>query len=166
MASIYELTEQANRLRDYLLFEEDDEEARKELDAITGTETNKLRFVSNILAESLALKAGYDEAERMLKNRNDSNDKLIKRLKEYMLFGMSENAIKRIDGDFISLRLQPSPPAVKYSDTFDVNKLPKQCITIVPEQPKPIAKEIKALIEAGEDVPGCWVEQAVGVRVC
>jgi len=49
---------------------------------------------------------------------------------------------------------------------LNVNKLPKQCVDIVPEQLKPIAKEIKALIDAGEDVPGCWVEQAVGVRVC
>jgi hypothetical protein len=165
MATIYELTEQAKILLDHLLFEEDDQEALKMLDTVYGTVENKLKFVSTLYAESLALDAGYDAALKQLQERKKASDRTIKRFKDYLTFGMTENNIKRIDGEYISLRLQANPPSVKYAENFDATKLQDKFIKIIPAEYKPVASAIKEAIKNGEDVPGCWIEQAVGIRV-
>jgi len=166
MATIYNLTEQAQQLLDYLLFEEDDQEALKLLDTVYGSIENKLKFVSTLLAESLALEAGYEAALKQLQDKKKASDRRIKRFKDYLVFGMVENKINRIDGDYISVRTQNNPPSVKYADGFDVTKLPPSCIKTIPAELKPIANEIKELLKAGQELPGCYLEQGVGIRVC
>lgn len=168
MSEIYDLSIKQLEILDMLFWEDDEQEIErlnKKLHEIQGSAENTVRFLSEILLETRAVKEARKEAKQKAEKRLKTAENAEQRLRDRILQIMQTFDIKKVYGDLCDIRQQANPVSVQYAVDFDPKSLPAQCINIVPAQYKPIASEVKKLIESGEYVPGVELIQTVGIRV-
>lgn len=130
---------------------------RDTLEALDGEvrekATNVALFVRNLdtMADSI------DDAAKQMQARAARLRKRGESLREYLKFNMLSSGITKIESPFFTLTLKKNPGSVVIDDE---SKVPAQFM-VTPPAPPPRAdkKAIAAAIKAGEDVPGCRLEQ-------
>lgn len=170
MAKIYELTEQQNEILDQLFWldDQDEEDAakiellKKELLKIRGSAESTLEFLSKILLESRAILAAREESKRCSERRRKAAEKNVERLTNVCEHIMSKFDIKKISLEECDITLQMGPPGLEYAPNFDPSSLPTDCYKL---EYKPIAKEIKARIDDGEQFEGIMLVRRESLRV-
>ncbi len=163
MSKIYELTEAQTELlsRLYWLNESDEEDAeeiasiKKELTKIRGSAENTLEFLSGLLLSfNYDASVHEDEKKRLLalsekaKKRQISAEKNAERIEGIMCYMFRKFNIEKVSSRYGDFARTITPGAVKYGETFDVNRLPEKFVKIVPEHKEPNGKELMAALRA------------------
>jgi len=158
MSTVYELKQQQQELLDSLYWiAEDNEEAdviKRHLLVIEGTVERKLSFLSDVLAESIALANLATERRKIALERLERKEKqAIKaelKLREFILSVMKDFDIKKVDGEILNVSRYERDAVVQLPD-FDIDKLPLNLIKVT----KAIDKtEINNFIKNGGHVSG------------
>lgn len=150
--NIYDLTKQQQALIDILYWEDDPDQAealQSAINSIEGEVKHKLEYLSTVLAELKATTEARKKAAQEARKRQEVSENAENRLKELILVTMQHFDIKKINGKHKSITLCPGREKIVYPDDFDVMELPEHARKTISET-KPIAEEVKKLIEEGE----------------
>jgi hypothetical protein len=111
--------------------------------------TSVAAFIRNLEASAGAIK----EAESQMAARRKAIENRAARVKDYLLANMMVAGVQKIESPYFKLSVRENPPAV---EIFEPGIIPAQFMK-QPETPPPMPNkaEIKAAIQAGQDVPGC-----------
>jgi hypothetical protein len=134
---IYELKQQQQELLDSLYWiAEDNEEAdviKRHLLVIEGTIERKLSFLSDVLAESIALAQLATERKRIALERLERKESQAQRaelkLREFILSVMVDFGIKSVKGDILNMS-QYKRDSVIQLPNFDIDKLPSNLVKV------------------------------------
>lgn len=158
---LYELTAQFRDLEALASSDElPPEVIRDTLEGLQGQlqdkATNVALFIRNLESTADAI----DEAAEGMRLRGERLRKRAQSLNEYLLFNMISAGISKVESPFFTLQVKTNPPTV----VIDTEKLIPDMYMTKPEPPppppsKPDKKAIAAAFKAGEEVPGCHVEQ-------
>jgi hypothetical protein len=170
---IYELKQQQQELLDELYWLEDFDSTsvviKAKLEQIEGSIERKLSYLSDVLAEAIALSQLSTERRKIAEERLERKEKQAKRaeekLREFILSVMVDFGIKSVNGDLLSLSHYQSAGSVKFAPDFDVNSLPDDCKKIIPEEIKPIAADIAKRLKAGKEIAGVWLEKKEVLKI-
>jgi hypothetical protein len=158
---LYELTAQYRALE--ALESSDDlppEVIRDTLDGLTGQlqekATNVALFIRNL--ESVA--DAIDEAAATMQARGTRLRARAQSLQQYLLFNMQAAGISKVESPYFELIVKKNPPTVVIdSESLIPAEYMTQPEPLPPPPPRPDKKAIAAAFKAGEEVPGCHVEQ-------
>jgi hypothetical protein len=154
---IYELKQKQQELLDELYWVEEGSEKdilESRLQWIEGTIERKLSFLSDVLAEAIALAKLATEAKRLAFDRLERKEAQAKRaelkLREFILSVMRDFDIKKVEGEILNISRYERDAVVQMPD-FDIDKLPLNLIKVT----KVIDKtEINNFIKSGGNVLG------------
>lgn len=125
-------------------------------DAIENKAVGYAKVIKNLEAQAKAIK----EEENRLKERRQSLENNIKRLKETLEQAMIETGVKKIKTDLFSFNIQKNPPSV---NVIDEHAIPENYL--IPQQPKIDKKAILADMKNGAEIPGVEVIRTEGLRI-
>jgi uncharacterized membrane protein YkoI len=173
MSRINSLGLEQAELLDRLYFlnpdDEDDDEAiyqlTQRLEQIRGSAAGTVEFLSVLLLESKAILEGREEVKRKAERRRKVAENATERLKGVILRIMQDFELKKVSGNVCDIRLQLSPGRLVYESTFKVDKLPLDCIEVIPEQHVPIDAKVKTMLKEGYEVEGAVIVKEWGMRV-
>ena len=155
---IYELKQQQQELLDSLYWiPEDGEEAdviKRHLLVIEGTVDRKLSFLSDVLAESIALSQLATERRKIAAERLERKEKQAikaeEKLREFIFQTMREFDLKKVDGDIMNVSRYERDVVIQLQN-FDIDKLPLNLIKVTKVIDK---KAINEEFKAGGHVSG------------
>lgn len=161
MSSLYQLTENYNNILELADNPEVTEDMIKEaLDSISEEielkAVNIAKLIKSIESDIAGVKA---EKDRLAAKEKSMSNK-VKNLKEYLYSAMKLTGKEKIKTDLFSFNIQKNPASVNVISDTDI---PEEFLV---EMPKQINK--KAILEklkAGEDVPGCELNQTRSLRI-
>ena len=161
MSSLYQLTENYNNILELADNPEVTEDMIKEaLDSISEEielkAVNIAKLIKSIESDIAGVKA---EKDRLAAKEKSMSNK-VKNLKEYLYSAMKLTGKEKIKTDLFSFNIQKNPASVNVISDTDI---PEEFLV---EMPKQINK--KAILEklkAGEDVPGCELNQTSSLRI-
>ena len=161
MSSLYQLTENYNNILELADNPEVTEDMIKEaLDSISEEielkAVNIAKLIKSIESDIAGVKA---EKDRLAAKEKSMSNK-VKNLKEYLYSAMKLTGKEKIKTDLFSFNIQKNPASVNVISDTDI---PEEFLV---EMPKQINK--KAILEklkAGEDVPGCELNQTMSLRI-
>jgi len=152
--NIYELNELQKEILDVLFWEDEEEKDQAlqlKLNQIKGEVTNKLEFLSTILAESKLMTKARKEAKDKAQARLQTAQNAEERLNSFIKQTMMDFDIKKIVGKECNITLCSGREKLVYDTDFDVYSLPesarKTTVTTVP-----IADEVMGIIDSLEGV--------------
>jgi hypothetical protein len=149
MPSIYELKKEHELAMSELEFAEDDLEIFDILHRIEGDVSRKLEFLTTILAEAITKSDISKEAYRSAVARLDKNKKrderVVEKLREFILSILVDFGIDKFKGPLLNVSHLLTAGSVVLSERFNIDKIPDEFITVIPER-----KELnnKAITEA------------------
>lgn len=168
MATLFQIVEQHRSL---LALAESDADLDQQtladtLEGLEGDLTLKVQSVGRVIAHQDAMAKAMDEAAaniairaKRLRNRMDS-------LKNYLMVNMQAANLPKVDSPELVVSLKKNPPSVV---VFDESLVPAEFKRTPPPAPPPVPVPDKAYIKealkAGQDVPGCRLEQGMRVEV-
>lgn len=155
--NLYELSQNYLAVQDMEL---DEETLRDTLDSIEEAWEDKaeniVKLIRTVEADEQALEA--EEKRFNARKKTEANKKQF--LKRYLEEMMQLTGKTKFKAGVFNISLQNNPPSV---EVFDEALLPKQFLM---EQPPKIDRAgIKALLKAGEEVPGAELKQTEGLRI-
>jgi len=158
MSTIYDLKQQQQELIDSLYWiAEDNEEAdviKRHLLVIEGTIERKLSFLSDVLAESIALAQLATERRKIAAERLERKEKQAKRaeekLREFILSVMHDFNILKVEGEILNVS-RYERDSVQKSPSFDIDTMPTQFLNVSLSLNK---KYINDFIKEGGEIDG------------
>jgi len=160
---LYELTDEWNAALEALQdaeTPEEEAEAHERLASIAEPLETKLENIAKVRATLLAEAEAYKAEAERLTARRKTRENAADRLKSYAESGMREAGIREVKGQVFVLKIQKNPPSVLIDDE---GKIPKTYL--VPQDPKLDKRNILAALKAGQDVPGCSIQQTESIRI-
>lgn len=155
--NLYELSQNYLAVQDMDL---EPETLKDTLDSIEEAIEVKAENIAKWIRNLEADKKAFEEEEKRFKEKKQAADNRIKSLKLYLEDNMRLTGKTKFKAGFFSFAIQNNPPSV---EVFDEALIPKQFLI---EQPPKIDRAgIKALLKAGEEVPGAELKQTEGVRI-
>jgi len=150
MTSTYDLKKENIEALSELEWAEDDEEIHAVLQRIQGDVSRKLEFLTTILAEAITKSDISKEAlrsatERLAKNKK-RDERSVEKLREFILSICVDFDIKKFRGSISSVSHGLTPGALIFSDRFDIDLLPDEFVTVIPEHKELNNKEIIAAL--------------------
>jgi hypothetical protein len=165
---IYELKQQQQELLDELYWLQNEEEAdilKSKLEQIEGSIERKLSFLSDVLAESIALAQLATEARKIASERLERKEKQAKRaeekLREFILSVMKDFDIKSVKGDILNVS-RYERDAVQQSPSFDIDTMPTQFLNVSLSLNK---KYINDFIKEGGEIDGFEIVKKDCLRI-
>jgi len=146
--SIYGLKKEHLEALSELEFAEDDEEINAALTRIQGDVIRKLDFLTTILAEAITnadiSKEAYRSATERLGKNKKRDERTVEKLRKFILLICVDFNIPKFKGEILSVSHNLTPGTLIFSDKFDIDLVPDEFVTVVPEH-----KEVdnKALVE-------------------
>jgi soluble cytochrome b562 len=121
--------------------------------------TNTAMVIRNLEASAAAIK----EAESQMAARRKAIENRAARVKDYLLANMMVAGVQKIECPLFKLAVRENPPAV---EIFEPALIPASFMK-QPETPPPLPNkaEIKAAIQAGQDVPGCTLVRGIRLEI-
>jgi hypothetical protein len=158
MSTIFDLKQQQQELLDSLYWiAEDNEEAdviKRHLLVIEGTIERKLSFLSDVLAESIALAQLATERRKIAAERLERKEAQAQRaelkLREFILSVMVDFDIKKVDGEIINISKYEMDSVITLPN-MDIENLDERFIKTTKAVDK---KLINEAIKAGEHIKG------------
>jgi hypothetical protein len=118
--------------------------------------TNVGLFIRNLESTADAI----DEAAETMRLRGTRLRKRAQSLNEYLLFHLQAAGISKVESPYFNLKVKTNPPTVVVdSESLIPAEYMTQPEPLPPPPPRPDKKAIAAAFKAGEEVPGCHVEQ-------
>lgn len=118
--------------------------------------TNVGLFIRNLESTADAI----DEAAEQMRERGTRLRKRAQSLHEYLLFQLIAAGISDVKSPYFNLKVKTNPPTVVIdSESLVPAEYMTQPEPLPPPPPRPDKKAIAAAFKAGEEVPGCHVEQ-------
>lgn len=121
--------------------------------------TNVAAFARNLEASAEAIKG----AEAQMAARRKSIERRAESIRSYLKTNMERTGITKIESPQFMLSIKKNPPSV-YVEAPEL--VPDQYMRVVPPPPPQIDKKaIGDALKAGEDVPGCRLEQGTRLEI-
>jgi hypothetical protein len=159
--ALYELVSQHRSLE--ALAESADlpaEVIRDTLDGLEGELRDKAVSVAHFCRNLESTADAIDEAAEQMRERGTRLRKRAQSLNEYLLFHLQAAGISKVESPYFSLKVKTNPPTVVIdSESLIPAEYMTQPEPLPPPPPRPDKKAIAAAFKAGEEVPGCHVEQ-------
>lgn len=156
---LYELTDDYLRLME-MAEELDPETFRDTLESINEAIEEKIEntayLVRNLEADIKVLK----EEEKRLRERRQSLESKITRMKDYLKEQLEKAGIEKVKRPLVTVSIQNNPPSVK---VIDEKLIPSTYM--IPQEPKLDKKSLLQVLKNGEKVPGVELEQTRGLRI-
>lgn len=150
----------ANKLNDSDL---DEQTISDTLEGLSGElevkATNVAMFIKNLEAQALAIK----EAEKQMAERRKAIEKKAEQINAYLKDNMQRTGITKIESPYFALTLKNNPPRVVIDDESAIPSI--FMVEPLPPAPSPDKKLIGDKLKAGEDVPGCHLEQGQRLEI-
>jgi hypothetical protein len=105
---------------------------------------------------------GLDSEIKRLSARKKAIENRVTSIKMYLQGSMEAAGLEKIKIDTFTIALQNNPPTLI---VHNLNEIPAEFITIIPEQHQPDKTAIKAAIKEGRKVPGVTLQQGKGLRI-
>jgi hypothetical protein len=162
---LYEIADQLQTLEAIMDtdFAETEDEKSAMLEAVEQAQlafADKLEAVAkvraNLMREAEAIKA---EEERLAKRRK-ANERRADWLKDYVEYSMQVAGQQKVKTELFSFNIQNNPPSV-----YVANEALVPGDYLLPQPAKVDKRRILEALKAGEEVPGCAIEQTHGVRI-
>jgi hypothetical protein len=161
---LFELAAQFRSLEN--LIDSDEVPAEVILDTLEGIEgefNDKAVAVAKMVLSLEANAAAVAAAAKAMAERSRRIEKRAESLKHYLLLQLMTVNRERIETDELVIRRQASPPSVYVTNEHAV---PEEYWVQPEPPPKRIDKiAIKAALQQGIDIPGCFVEKGEHVRI-
>lgn len=157
--TLYEMTEQAQTLRDMLDAEEIDEQTFNDTLEAIGAEdkvNSYCQIIRELDGDNAAIKA---EIER-LKKRIEHNTSSINRMKQALDGFMTASGKKKEKTPFFSVSYRKSQSV----DILNEADIPQEYIKVKTET-APDKVAIKAALKAGEAIPGCQLKDTESIQI-
>ena len=157
--TLYEMTEQAQTLRDMLDAEEIDEQTFNDTLEAIGAEdkvNSYCQIIRELDGDNAAIKA---EIER-LKKRIEHNTSSINRMKQALDGFMTASGKKKEKTPFFSVSYRKSQSV----DIINEADIPQEYIKVKTET-APDKVAIKAALKAGEAIPGCQLKDTESIQI-
>ena len=157
--TLYEMTVQAQTLRDMLDAEEIDEQAFNDTLEAIGAEdkvNSYCQIIRELDGDNAAIKA---EIER-LKTRIEHNTSSINRMKQALDGFMAVSGKKKEKTPFFSVSYRKSQSV----DIINEADIPQEYIKVKTET-APDKVAIKAALKAGEAIPGCQLKESESIQI-
>lgn len=157
--TLYEMTTQAQALRDMLDNEEIDEQTFTDtLEAIGAEEkvNSYCQIIRDLDGDNAAIKAEIDR----LKKRIEHNTASIDRMKQALDGFMTASGKKKEKTPFFSVSYRKSQSV----DILNEADIPQEYIKIKTET-APDKVAIKAALKAGETIPGCRLKDTESIQI-
>ena len=121
--------------------------------------TNVAAFARNLEATAEAING----AEAQMAARRKAIEKRAERLKAYLKMNMERTGILKIESPQFCISVKKNPPAVH----VEAPELVPAEFLKTPPPPPPVAdkKAIADALKAGQDVPGCRLEQGTRIEI-
>lgn len=121
--------------------------------------TNVAAFTRNLEASAEAIKG----AEEQMAKRRKAIEKRAESLKAYLKDNMERTGVLKIEGPHFALAIKRNPPAVH----VEAQELVPAAFFNTPPPPPPALdkKRIAEALKAGQDVPGCRLEQGTRLEI-
>lgn len=165
MSSLFALTDQYRSLQALAESETDipDEVIRDTLEALGGELELKAQNVARFALSQEAMADMIEAAADAMKLRAKRLRGRTAHLRQYLLANMQAADITRIESPEIVLSVKKNPAAVV---VFDESAVPAELmIQKPPPPPAPDKRGIADRLKAGQDVPGCRLEQGYRLDV-
>lgn len=158
---LYELTAQYRAL-EALESSEDlpPEVIRDTLEGLEGQLQEKATNVGLFIRNLESVADAIDEAAEQMRERGARLRKRAQSLQDYLLFNMQASGIQKVESPYFNLKVKTNPPTVVIdSESLIPAEYMTQPEPLPPPPPRPDKKAIAAAFKAGEEVPGCHIEQ-------
>lgn len=168
MATLFQIVEQHRSL---LALAESDSDLDQQmladtLEGLEGELTLKVQSVGRVIAHQEAMAKAMDEAAANISIRAKRLRARMDSLKQYLLVNMQAANLPKVDSPELVVSLKKNPPSVV---VFDESQVPEEFKRTPPPAPPPVPvpdkTAIKEALKAGQDVPGCRLEQGMRVEV-
>ena len=164
MTALYLLAHEYRAAADALAeLDLDDQTVSDTLDGLGGDMEVKAANVAMFARNLEATAAAIQDAEKAMADRRKAIEARAERLQAYILLCMRATGMKTIECPYFRLSIRDNPPAV---DVFDPAQVPASLMvapTLPPAAPDKAA--IKAILKAGQDVPGCRLTQGQRLEI-
>ncbi|MFA5127323.1 MAG: siphovirus Gp157 family protein [Patescibacteria group bacterium] len=149
MTKIYELEKQQESILDMLYYLDEDVDAEEvalflgELEKVKGKAIDTLKYLSSILLQNrYDLQYADDEVSRLDELKKTAQKRVKKyetvdsRLNQVMVRICNKFNVKSFNTDYHDFKKYVSPGAVVVTDSFDIDKIPGEFVTVMPESKK------------------------------
>lgn len=161
MSTLYELTENYNNILELIDNPEISEEMVKAaLDEIAEDINEKVVNIAKLIKSIESDIAGVKAERERLANKEKTMTNKVKNLKEYIYAAMQLTGKERIKTELFNFTISNNPPSVKVVSDADI---PEEYLVEMPKQVN--KKAILEKLKAGEDVPGCELNQTMSLRI-
>lgn len=133
---------------------------RDTLEGLEGELRDKAVSVGHFIRNLESTADAIDEAAEQMRERGARLRKRAQSLQDYLLFNMQASGIQKVESPYFNLKVKTNPPTVVIdSESLIPAEYMAQPEPLPPPPPRPDKKAIAAAFKAGEEVPGCHVEQ-------
>lgn len=161
MSTLYELTENYNNILELIDNPEISEEMVKAaLDEIAEDINEKVVNIAKLIKSIESDISGVKAERERLANKEKTMTNKVKNLKEYIYSAMQLTGKERIKTELFNFTISNNPPSVKVVSDADI---PEEYLVEMPKQVN--KKAILEKLKAGEDVPGCELNQTKSLRI-
>ena len=159
-STLYDIANEFEKSLDNLL-DHDDSDLIKEIESIEGEFKLKSANVAKYIRNLEHLAQGIKEIESTQKNRRNSLEKKIARLKDYLRINFEKTNTERIENDDIVIAIYKNPEKVHI---VDEEKIPEEFFQGKETKLMNMAK-LKESLKNGEDIPGCELIQEKRISI-
>jgi hypothetical protein len=166
--SLYVLTDQLRGLQALADSDADipEEVLRDTLEGIEGAIQVKATNVGMFVRNQESLADAIEEAAKAMKERAARVRRRSDSIRQYLLANLTAAGITSVESPELAIKIKKNPPAVIVDDESAV---PDQFKTLPPPPPPPAPrvdkKAVADAIKAGEQVPGCRLEQGTRLEI-
>jgi len=159
-STLYDIANEFEKSLDNLL-DHDDSDLINEIESIEGEFKSKSANVAKYIRNLEHLAQGIKEIERSQRDRRNSLEKKIARLKDYLRINFEKTNTEKIESDDIVIAVYKNPVKV---NIIDEEKIPEEFFQI--KESKLLNKDkIKESLKNGEDIPGCELIQEKRISI-
>jgi len=159
---LYELSNNYLKIADILEQSDSDDEdlARQALDAIEEKIEQKLENIAKLCSNLEAQAEAVKQEEKRLRERRQSLEKKIKRIKDYAQHELEKAEIRKVECELFTVYKQNNPPSVRIEDE---SKLPDEYFRSA--KPSVDKKKLLKDIKSGKEIEGVELYQGESLRI-
>lgn len=159
-STLYDIANEFEKSLDNLL-DHDDSDLINEIESIEGEFKSKSANVAKYIRNLEHLAQGIKDIESSQRDRRNSLEKKIARLKDYLRINFEKTNTEKIESDDIVIAVYKNPVKV---NIIDEEKIPEEFFQI--KESKLLNKDkIKESLKNGEDIPGCELIQEKRISI-
>lgn len=159
MANLYELTSNYKYVLD-LADELDEQTLQDTLDSIKEPLEQKVDNTAKLIKAMENDVKAFKEEETRLKQRRQTIENNIKRIKERLQYDLESNDLDKIEGATFKVAIQNNPVSIKI---LDEKMIPKGYF--IEQEPKLNKKELLEDMKRGEEIFGAELQQTRSIRI-